>query len=41
MESGFYVTLFSSNMFLNSTKGSLIQFEKLDEEIEGEELFPK
>jgi hypothetical protein len=39
--SGFLLTLFSSNTFLNSRNNSLILIEKLDQEIEGEELFPK
>jgi hypothetical protein len=39
--SGLWLTLFSSNTFLNSTLDSLIRIEKPDGEIEGEELFPK
>ncbi len=32
---------FSSNMFLNGTRNGLIRIEDLDQEIEGEEPFPK
>jgi hypothetical protein len=32
---------FHLNTFLNSTNNNLIRIEKLDQEIEGEEPFPK
>ncbi len=39
--SGFYLTLFTSRTFLNSTKYQPLRIEKPDLEIEGEEPFPK